>query len=69
MNDAARRKTFRAALALAGMTQAQWAEAQGVTEGHLSHVLNKRRISKKLLKAVEDFTRDTFNRAIKGMHR
>lgn len=50
-----RRKRFRGALALAGLTLGQWAEKEGVTYGHLYHVLSGRRESVSLLAKVDTF--------------
>jgi hypothetical protein len=68
MQPDARRRAFRAALALRGVTQGEWADAEGITEGHLSHVLNARRESKRLLLVVDEFVRETFNKALKGIN-
>lgn len=65
MTPQARRKTFRAALALEEMTQADWCEKHDITEGHLSHVLNERRTSKKLAREIEEFVRVTFNKWVR----
>jgi hypothetical protein len=52
-----RKARFRAALALTGKTQEQWAAEAGVTAGHLTHVLAGRRESKVLLDKIEAFTK------------
>lgn len=52
---AARKKLFRAALGIAGLTQQQWAEKQGVTDGHLSNLLAGRRESITLTDKVDAF--------------
>lgn len=65
MNPDVRRKTFRAALALKETTQAEWAAEEGITEGHLSHVLAGRRPSKVLLTKVEAYIRKTFNEVLR----
>ena len=51
------RKRFRAALALAGLTQEQWAEQEGVTPSHLSRVLAGERDSQRLMDRLSAFTR------------
>jgi hypothetical protein len=50
-----RNKHFRAALALAGTTARDWAKAQDVTPGHLTHVLQGRRESISLTDKIDDF--------------
>lgn len=55
--ETTRKARFRAALALAGLTQEQWATEIGVTAGHLTHVLAGRRDSKTLIEKVEAFTK------------
>jgi hypothetical protein len=50
-----RRKQFRAALALAGKTQADFAVEHGVKPGHLSMVLSAQRDSARLMAFVESF--------------
>lgn len=52
-----RKARFRAALALAQLTQEQWAEQNGVTASHLSRVLAGERDSMRLLEKVDAFTR------------
>lgn len=49
------RKRFRAALALAGITQGDFAKRCGVTSGHLSWVLSGFRESASLMEKVEAF--------------
>ena len=53
----ARRKRFRAALALAGMSLTKWAELEGVTRQHLNEVLNGKRVSAPLNEKIEAFTK------------
>lgn len=50
-----RRKQFRAALALAGKTQADFAAEHGVKPGHLSQVLSAKRDSARLMAFIEAF--------------
>lgn len=50
-----RKQLFRAALALAGMTAAQWAESEGITASYLSAVLADRMSSKRLIEKVDQF--------------
>lgn len=50
-----RKALFRAAVAVAGLTQEQWAESEGVTGGHLSNVLAGKRESRELLDKVDAF--------------
>lgn len=50
-----RKQRFQAALALAGMTQADFAEKQDIDPGHLSKVLSGDRTSGKLVSKVESF--------------
>lgn len=51
-----RRKRFRGALALAGLTIGQWAEQEGVSYGHLYQVLSGRRESASLVARVDAFS-------------
>ena len=55
--DSRRKSQFRAALALAEMTAAQWAEKNDITPGHLSQVLCGKKESRALLEKIEAFTR------------
>lgn len=50
-----RKQRFRAALALLGQTQEQFAESYGVTPSHLSRVVNGGRDSGSLDRAIDDF--------------
>lgn len=50
-----RKRLFKAALAVAEMTAEQFAEAEGVTSGHLSNVLNGKRESGSLTEKVDVF--------------
>lgn len=50
-----RRKAFRKALALAELTMEQWCAREGITYGHLYHVLTGRRESASLLQRVDAF--------------
>jgi gp16 family phage-associated protein len=50
-----RKARFRAALALAGLTMEQWAEQNGITPSHLSHVLSGNRDSLTLIEKVDAF--------------
>jgi transcriptional regulator with XRE-family HTH domain len=54
---ASRKQRFRAALALAGLTAAEWAEKEVVSKEHLSRVLNgKQAGSMVLLAKIDEFT-------------
>lgn len=55
--DNARKSRFRAALALAGLTAAAWAEQNGVTAGHLSQVLAGKHTSRALNEKIDAFTK------------
>jgi hypothetical protein len=50
-----RKRRFRAALALAGMTARQWAAEQGVTDNHVHMVLAGTRESASLTEKVDAF--------------
>jgi hypothetical protein len=50
-----RKQLFRAALALAEMTAAEWAEREGTSESYLSLVLNQKRDSEALTKKIDAF--------------
>jgi hypothetical protein len=54
--DSRRKSRFRAALALAEKTAAQWAAENDITPGHLSQVLSGKKESRSLLEKVEAFT-------------
>jgi gp16 family phage-associated protein len=51
-----RRKRFKAALALAGVSLAKWAEAEGVTRQHVNEVLSGKRVSAPLNEKINEFT-------------
>ena len=53
-----RKKLFRAALALDGLTFSRWCEMRGITLQHLSSVLNGKRESARLLAAVDQYADD-----------
>ena len=46
---------FRAALALAGKTMTEWASDQGVTQAHVSMVLDGKRVSHRVIAEVDRF--------------
>lgn len=48
-----KRKEFRAALALAGLTLTKWAERQDVTPEHVWQVLSGNRESNRLMQEVD----------------
>jgi hypothetical protein len=50
-----RKQLFRAALAIAGMTAARWAESEGITAQYLSTVLNGKAFSKRLDAKIDAF--------------
>jgi transcriptional regulator with XRE-family HTH domain len=50
-----RQRRFRAALHLAGMTQREWAKAQGVSAPHVTYVLRGERVSPRLEDAITAF--------------
>lgn len=51
-----RKSAFRAALALARMTQGEFAAREGVSGSHLSLVLDGKRESERLVAAIDAFT-------------
>jgi hypothetical protein len=53
-----RKALFKAALALAGMTQDSWAASRDITAGHLSMVLAGKRESVALNDKIDTFTRE-----------
>ncbi len=57
MNKAsvARKKRFKAARALAGITAKEWAKSRGVSFQHLNEVLEGNRISPRLDSEVDSF--------------
>lgn len=50
-----RKRKFKAALALAGLTAQQWAEKEGVTRQHLNSTLNDESESKPLTEKIDAF--------------
>lgn len=52
-----RKTRFRKALVDAGMSQAAWARATGVSPAHLSQVLAGKRVSVVLVEKIDAFTR------------
>lgn len=53
-----RKRKFKAALALEGLTQQQWAEREGVTRQHLNATLNDETESKPLTEKIDAFIAD-----------
>lgn len=51
-----RKARFRAALALSEMTATEWAQFHGITQQHLSQVLDGKRESRSLVEKIEAFT-------------
>lgn len=52
----ARKRRFRVALIHAGMTMEAWAAREGVTLGHVSHVLSGERKSRPLVDRIDAFS-------------
>jgi hypothetical protein len=50
-----RKKQFKAALALAGMTAKEWAAVQGVTTKHVDEVVLGKRTSERLNTEIDAF--------------
>lgn len=50
-----RRKAFKKALLDADLTAKQWAERRGITDRHLSRVLNGHWQSRRLTQAIDEF--------------
>lgn len=50
-----RKARFRAALALGRITATEWATEHGITQGHLSKVVNGERDSGKLTQQIDAF--------------
>jgi hypothetical protein len=53
-----RKRKFKAALALIGLTQQQWAEKEGITRQHLNATLNDESVSKPLTEKIDAFIAD-----------
>lgn len=55
-----RKARFKAALAFANMTQAQWAENEGITPEHLNAVISDKQVreSKSLEEKIDAFIAD-----------
>lgn len=53
-----RKQLFRAALAIAGLTAAQWADREGITPQWLSMVLNEKDVSLTLGEKIDAFVRE-----------
>lgn len=58
-----RLQRFKAALAIREQTMDEWADANGITYGHLWHVLDERRVSAPLIAKVEQFTNEVLTAA------
>lgn len=58
-----RKQLFKAALALAGMTAAQWADAEGITASYLSAVLAGRMTSQRLTDKIDAFIERMLSKA------
>jgi hypothetical protein len=52
---ATRKRLFRAALGGAGLTARQWAEAQGLSDGHLSNLLAGTKENPSVIEKVDAF--------------
>lgn len=50
-----RKRKFKAALALTGLTAQQWAEKEGITRQHLNATLNDENESKPLTEKIDAF--------------
>jgi lambda repressor-like predicted transcriptional regulator len=50
-----RKRQFKAALALRGMTARQWAENEGITRQHLNNTLNDETVSRPLTEKIKAF--------------
>lgn len=50
-----RKRKFKAALALVGLTQQQWAVQEGITRQHLNATLNDESESKPLTEKIDAF--------------
>jgi transcriptional regulator with XRE-family HTH domain len=61
-NASSRKNRFKAALLLAGMTAADFAELHGITSGHLSQVLTGRE-SRTLTEKIDAFTKEHITKA------
>lgn len=66
--DEARKRQFRAALGLAGLTADKWAAERGITGGHLSRVLSGKYssarkepspVADRILAQVDEFSQKT----------
>ena len=53
-----RKRKFKAALALAGLTAQQWAEKERITRQHLNATLNNESESKPLTEKIDGFIAD-----------
>lgn len=53
-----RKARFKAALALAGINQRDWAKTAGITRQHLNDTLNDKTVSAPLTQKVDDFIAD-----------
>lgn len=54
-----RKAKFKAALALAGITQEEWADGAGVTRQHVGAVLREERVSPGLNEKIDAFIEST----------
>lgn len=62
--QASRKRLFRAALAIAGMTAEQWGQKEGVTSGHLSMILAGKRTNEDIEARIEAFTTKHLSRTV-----
>ena len=59
-----RKRKFKAALALAGLTASQWADKESVTRQHLNATLNNESESKPLTEKIDAFIADVNARVL-----
>lgn len=59
-----RKKLFRAALAIAGMTAEQWGAQEGVTAGHLSMILSGVRHNDRIEARIDAFTKQQLRKPL-----
>jgi hypothetical protein len=52
---ATRKRLFRAALGNAGLSARQWAEAQGLSDGHLSNLLSGTKENPSVIEKIDAF--------------
>lgn len=57
-----RKRRFKSALALVGLTQQEWAKQEGITRQHLNNTLNDETVSRPLTEKIDAFIAEVDSR-------